>query len=665
MTARPNTQAAHVRAWPSDALAAYGTQVVAGVYVGCVLFAPWLGHGVLALAAAGTGAIVVWNARDSWRAGRRSALAVAAWPPAHLLVMAAEGPAGPALPVLAAWAVLLAFTQPVRSASVRAALATLLVAVVAAWAGNLSLGGGVETVLAMVSGGVLGGVGRHLAGSMEGKARQLERILEDARAGRTDPLSVAVRRSEEMSEAVEEVRARLGAERAVLWDVIEDGARARPRIVAGETAPPTITLNGDPLRWVWEETLPLRLDVPPVWALPETRMSAISILGGSDRYALLTVEWHPDGDVAVSLQALQDVARYLRALARLQIRETAADAARTRFAEMLDFVRQLPGEMDPETFPDALAQTARAVVGATGALVASVENESGRVLANVGEDGGPAVGAYFGPMESDCGWVIRTRTRMPRLRTDSHGQRPIVANGERWHAQPRAVLALPLLDPKSEIRGILAIWSSQADDLDSDAVKLLEVFAPVFALQLQHAGDLVKLRERVTADALTGLHNRGAFDERLEAEQQLFLRYRHPAALIVADIDHFKRVNDTYGHEAGDAVLRMIGEVIEGTVREVDYAARYGGEEFVVLLPDTMRAAAIDVAERLRAAVEARTVVWNEERIQVQASFGVSACTECVDTPAQLVQSADDMLYRSKEAGRNRVTAALVGRDEE
>jgi diguanylate cyclase (GGDEF)-like protein len=660
MTARPNTQAAHARARMPEALSTYGAEAVAGIYAGSVLFAPWLGGAALALAAVTSGGLVAWNIRDRWR----PRLALAAWAPAHLLVMAAGGPVGPALPLLAAWSALLAYTERTRRAAVGAGLATLLVLVVAAWAGHLSMGGGVETLLVMASGGVLGGVGRQLASGMEGKARRLERILDDAHAGQNDVLSAAVRRSEELGEAVEEARVRFGAERAVLWDVLEAGERARPRIVAGETAPPVITLNGDPLRWVWEETLPLRLDVPPVWALPDTRAAAVSVLGGSERYALLTVEWRPDvGDV--SLESLQDAARYLRALTHLQVREAAADAARNRFEEMLAFVRQLPGEMAPETFPAALAQTARAVAGATGALVASVDDESGQVVANVGDDGGPVVGTYFSAMESDCGWAVRTRSVIRRWRrTGSHGQRPVVANGERWNAEPRAVVALPLLDPKSEIRGVLAVWTTDADDLDADAMGLLEVFAPVFALQLQHASDLAALQERATVDALTGLHNRGTFDERMEAEQQRFLRYRHPAALIVLDIDHFKRVNDTYGHEAGDAVLRMIGEVVDEAVREVDFAARYGGEEFVLLLPDTMRAAAIDVAERLRAAIDARPVPWNADTIHVQASFGVSACAECVDTPAQLVQSADRMLYASKEAGRNRVTAAPVGREE-
>ncbi|MEJ2186913.1 MAG: hypothetical protein P8Z36_13355 [Gemmatimonadota bacterium] len=196
MTARPNTQAAHARARMPEALSTYGAEAVAGIYAGSVLFAPWLGGAALALAAVTSGGLVAWNIRDRWR----PRLALAAWAPAHLLVMAAGGPVGPALPLLAAWSALLAYTERTRRAAVGAGLATLLVLVVAAWAGHLSMGGGVETLLVMASGGVLGGVGRQLASGMEGKARRLERILDDAHAGQNDVLSAAVRRSEELGE---------------------------------------------------------------------------------------------------------------------------------------------------------------------------------------------------------------------------------------------------------------------------------------------------------------------------------------------------------------------------------------------------------------------------------------------------------------------------------
>ncbi|NIQ57119.1 MAG: diguanylate cyclase [Gammaproteobacteria bacterium] len=222
-------------------------------------------------------------------------------------------------------------------------------------------------------------------------------------------------------------------------------------------------------------------------------------------------------------------------------------------------------------------------------------------------------------------------------------------------------MALPLLDEFSKVRGILAVWNAEEPVLDADAVELLRVFSPIFALQLQHGSDMHLLKEKAEADALTGLANRHVMDEALSEADAHFRRYRRPVGLLVLDIDHFKAVNDSYGHAAGDAVLRVVANIVDRAVREVDTAARYGGEEFVVLLDETMRRGAVDVAERLRTTIEETPVQFGGEQIHVKVSIGVSACPECVEQPAGLMASADAMLYRSKESGRNRVTAAPVG----
>lgn len=167
-----------------------------------------------------------------------------------------------------------------------------------------------------------------------------------------------------------------------------------------------------------------------------------------------------------------------------------------------------------------------------------------------------------------------------------------------------------------------------------------------------------KLYERAVRDRLTGLYNRSFFDERLEAEHGSAWRHGLPLALIMLDIDHFKQVNDTWGHEAGDAALRAVGALLEAAVREVDIAARFGGEEFVVLLPETTMDGAKEFAERLRRRVEDEVVTWKDQVIPLSVSLGVSAVPECVTDPAELLQSADAALYQAKIAGRNRVVTA-------
>ncbi len=156
-------------------------------------------------------------------------------------------------------------------------------------------------------------------------------------------------------------------------------------------------------------------------------------------------------------------------------------------------------------------------------------------------------------------------------------------------------------------------------------------------------------------DGLTGLWNRPYLDQRLESELNVAHRYGRPLGLMMTDIDHFKVVNDTYGHLFGDIVLQGVAEELRGYARRSDIVARYGGEEFAVLLTDTPLSAGTFVAERLRASVENRRFEVHDELVTVTASFGL-ACTENIVgdvTPEALIHAADRALFASKDAGRN------------
>lgn len=164
-------------------------------------------------------------------------------------------------------------------------------------------------------------------------------------------------------------------------------------------------------------------------------------------------------------------------------------------------------------------------------------------------------------------------------------------------------------------------------------------------------------------DALTQVHNRFTFDRRLEALWALAVRRREPLALLLIDLDHFKRLNDTYGHVAGDRALRRTADALRGCIsRSSDVLARYGGEEFVVLLPDTDLGDALRFADRLRCAVADQTHDDALADVRVTCSIGVHAM---VPEPGQdmleLVRGADEALYAAKGAGRNRVHARPLG----
>jgi diguanylate cyclase (GGDEF)-like protein len=171
--------------------------------------------------------------------------------------------------------------------------------------------------------------------------------------------------------------------------------------------------------------------------------------------------------------------------------------------------------------------------------------------------------------------------------------------------------------------------------------------------------ELKAAKERAEAlarrDELTGLNNRRAFFHDGEQVLNQAKRYDHPFSLIMLDVDHFKQVNDTYGHAGGDDVLETLADILRKQAREVDILGRLGGEEFALILPETTLPDAVAMAERLRTEIENTTVSSTKSEIHITASFGLSALTSQLTSLDDLVNEADDALYQAKRKGRNRV----------
>lgn len=159
-------------------------------------------------------------------------------------------------------------------------------------------------------------------------------------------------------------------------------------------------------------------------------------------------------------------------------------------------------------------------------------------------------------------------------------------------------------------------------------------------------------------DALTGLANRRSFAEQADNEVSRALRYQHTLSLVMVDIDHFKDVNDTHGHQAGDAVLVQVVQVLQSQVRDVDLVGRWGGEEFVVLLPNSSAQQAVQMANRMRQAVENTDIVLDGLSLHCTVSMGVAELDPHTPTLAALVSRADAAMYQAKRNGRNRVEVA-------
>jgi diguanylate cyclase (GGDEF)-like protein len=206
--------------------------------------------------------------------------------------------------------------------------------------------------------------------------------------------------------------------------------------------------------------------------------------------------------------------------------------------------------------------------------------------------------------------------------------------------------------------GTLVCGARKPDALPESAQRELSMLA------LQAAEALVRTRlyeqmERLaTTDGLTGLLNRRTFNAQLTARLREAQRYRRPLSLLLLDIDHFKKVNDTYGHPAGDSVLRGVAQLAQKQARETDLVARYGGEEMALVLPETDARGAMVIAERIRATVAAAQHPTEQGALKVTLSVGVATWPGAGEDAAGLIESADRALYRAKQGGRNRVEAS-------
>jgi diguanylate cyclase (GGDEF)-like protein len=218
-------------------------------------------------------------------------------------------------------------------------------------------------------------------------------------------------------------------------------------------------------------------------------------------------------------------------------------------------------------------------------------------------------------------------------------------------AIPRSWMAVPIVI-YDNVEGVLAVHSDERSAFGDDELRLLESIGAQVAVALQNS----QLYELAMVDGLTGLFVRRYFEARLDEEVQRSDRFGSEFSVIMMDLDHFKDLNDTHGHPAGDRILRDIAEIVRSEMRGVDTAARYGGEEFSMILPRTQMVAAYNLAKRIRARIAEHEVEIDGAKVGLTASFGIASYPESEARDAsELVRLADRALYRAKQLGRNRV----------
>ncbi len=218
--------------------------------------------------------------------------------------------------------------------------------------------------------------------------------------------------------------------------------------------------------------------------------------------------------------------------------------------------------------------------------------------------------------------------------------------------------AFPLISDDNVLGAIVAY--SNIERLFQKDIDYLVQLTRQSGLTIHRANVYAEVLKYATLDALTGLNNRRQFEIRIKQEVSNSKRNNTPLCCMMLDVDYFKKVNDTYGHAAGDRVLKSVSEIISNEIREYDIACRYGGEEFFIILPQTKITEAASVAQRLRKVIEETKIDLkdtgndNNKHINVTVSIGVCEYTETMETDS-FVQTADKALYEAKENGRNRV----------
>jgi diguanylate cyclase (GGDEF)-like protein len=257
--------------------------------------------------------------------------------------------------------------------------------------------------------------------------------------------------------------------------------------------------------------------------------------------------------------------------------------------------------------------------------------------------------------EGVAGWVAKHCE--PALIDDVTGDpRFVVLEDQR--TQIRSMVCVPLV-ARGESSGVLTVTSVQPHAFTGHTVDLLRFIATTIALDVEN----LRLHRVSVTDGLTGAYNREFLQQRLPLELEVAQQRQLPLSLAMVDVDHFKAVNDRYGHDTGDTVLAEVARRLRGAIRADDLLVRYGGEEFLIVLPRSDASRACEVGDRMRTKMAHEAVVADGATVEVRISVGIAqhavpVGTEPVESPAELIRRADSALYAAKARGRNRVEVA-------
>ncbi|MCB2180453.1 MAG: sensor domain-containing diguanylate cyclase [Desulfobulbaceae bacterium] len=274
------------------------------------------------------------------------------------------------------------------------------------------------------------------------------------------------------------------------------------------------------------------------------------------------------------------------------------------------------------------------------------------IVKAVGPKADEIEGLCFPAEEGLVGQAIKLRRWMPP-HSNYQGAAPIFST-QLWSLDFQSLLILPLLKEDNEAIGALTVACKNQNLISPELRSILQVIAAQVATKIELGRAHEKIYQLATTDGLTGLSNHRtfqlAFDNMLHRAQ----RQSTSLAMVLCDLDHFKSVNDTYGHPFGDIVLKKVASVLQNTIRAVDLAARYGGEEFALLLENSNSEGAGIQVERVRKAIADLSFQHEVRKVTISMSFGLASFPADADNKNDLIEQADQALYEAKKQGRNR-----------
>lgn len=546
---------------------------------------------------------------------------------------------------------------------------------------------------------ILGALVRRLRGEHDQRlADDLARVRQDARDFRLIAPATPTRRAraadelqlaraavqaihEQVAFSLELVRGDLGLHAcALLWssegELVLKGAAGDPAVLRPGPELPSPGVLAGLLRSPKVLVLKNMSDkhLPPYYraAAPVTDLCAVPVVRGERVVAVLCADRLGERPfTAAEQERLVAAAQHLQRTVEHERAFFAAMRSRAEHEQLYRASELLSGALDLDALYSKSFEAIRGVAAYDLAVIAAYDEHAGvhRVLTvDVPGAQDPEFGAAWRELEGalpgrafDHGaglvaMAVKNRHFMPAA--DERIEPETVVFDVHTRLRPaQSVLVLPLLQGE-RVLGTLTLAAARERSFPRATREVLRVLTNQLSVGLQNARMYRAMEERATTDGLTGLTNHRAFQERLAQVHALAERTGRKFSLILTDIDHFKRVNDTYGHPVGDAVLKRVAAVFAGRARKVDVVARYGGEEFVLVLPDTDAEGAAVFANKLREDIAAQTMTSDQGPFRVTLSLGVAEYPADGRATAELIERADQALYFCKKNGRNRVTRA-------